>query len=109
MPDTTEYGKRNNIKIDTIIPGRCSYCYLDTPEHRADRLFIRSEVPVDFEDQEFQHPNFEYVLVFCSFSKKHESAFLQCMADLDRTLRIEGHDDYGDAIDFLAGLFEEKQ
>lgn len=107
MSDIT-YGKGNHIKIDTRFPGRCSYCYLDTPEHRADRLFIRSEVLVDFEDMEFQHPDLNYVVVFCSIAKKHEKAFLQCMADLDRALRIEGHDDYKEAIDFFSGLFDRK-
>lgn len=109
MSDTTEYGKHNNIKIDTIMPGRCSYCHLDTPRHRADQLFIRSEIPIDFEDREFHHPDFEYVLVFCSFKKKYEPAFLQCMADLEHALRIEGSSDYGPAVDFLASLFEDEE
>ena len=109
MSDTTEYGKHNNIKIDTIMPGSRSYCYLDTPEHRADQLFIRSEIPVDFENHEFHHPDFEYVLVFYSFKKKYEPAFLQCMADLEHALRIEGSSDYGPAVDFLASLFEDEE
>lgn len=108
LSDTTEYGKHNNTKIDTVMPDRCSYCYHDTRQHRADQLFIRSEIPVDFEDHEFHHPDFEYVLVFRLF-KKYGPAFLQCMADLDRALRIERSSDYGSAVDFLASLFEDEE
>ena len=69
----------------------------------TDRLIV-----LEKEHPEFQHPDLNYVVVFCSIAKKHEKAFLQCMADLDRALRIEGHDDYKEAIDFVSGLFDRK-
>ena len=89
-----EYGMSNNIKLTSKIPGRCNYLYADSLEYRADQLFIRRRIPVKFESKEMHKPGSEYVLVFCRFKRKHEDAFLECMADLERAMLSEGHHDY---------------
>ena len=88
-----QYGKTNNAKLLTRVPGRRAYVYADASNRRADRLFIRSEIPVKF-DGDYEKDDQEYVIVFCHFKKKHEAAFLECMADLERALVMDGHGDY---------------
>lgn len=100
-----EYGKRNNLKLDTKLPGRCEYVYMDSPDHRADRLFIRSRIPVRFRRKEMGKEGFDYVLVFCRFKRKYESAFLECMADLDRAMMLEGCTGYRGACDWFSQVF----
>lgn len=88
------YGETNNVKLSTRVPGRCAYVFADTPDHRADAIFIRNEVPVRFKRGEYAKEGFGYVLVFCHFGKRHEERFLECMADLERAMLIEGRSDY---------------
>lgn len=102
-----EYGKRNYLKLDTKVPGLREYVYMDSPDHRADRLFIRSRIPVQFRRKDMGRGSFDYVLVFCRFKKKYESVFLECMADLDKAMILEGHRGYQDACDWFAGMFSE--
>lgn len=45
-----EYGTANNMKLECRRPGRVRYMYIDSAERRADRLFVRSGLPVSFED-----------------------------------------------------------
>lgn len=96
-----QYGKTNNVKLDTWVPGRCEYVYADVPEHRADKLFIRSEIPVRFRRGEMTKDGEGYVIVFCRFKKRYEGRFLECMADLERAMVMEGHSDYGAFCDAL--------
>lgn len=103
---TGEYGKRNNIKIDTAKPFRCEYAYVDTVKHRADRLFIDVGIPVRFSRKEFTNGS-GYAVVFCTFKKKYEPAFLECMEQLDRALSITGGDAYGSTAEFFSGLMSE--
>ena len=49
----------------------------------------------------------EYVVAFCHFKSKYEAAFLECMADLERAMILEGETDYRDACERLAGIFSE--
>lgn len=103
-----QYGKANNVKLDTWMPGRCEYVFADLPSHRADALFIRSEVPVRFRRKEMVKDGAGYVLVFCHFRKRYEGRFLECMADLERAMIIEGHGDYPAFCDeVIAPLLEE--
>ena len=98
-----QYGKTNNVKLDTWVPGRCEYAFADVPEHRADALFIRSEIPIKFRRNEMSKDEGEFVIVFCRFKKQYEEGFLECMADLERTMIMEGHAGYGDFCDSLLG------
>lgn len=102
-----EYGQSNNIKMHTRISGRCEYAYLDSRSHRADCLFIRSEIPVRFERKEWEKDGVDYVIVFCHFKSKYEAAFLDCMADLEKAMVLEGKADYRDVCERLAGIFSE--
>lgn len=105
-----QYGKTNNVKLDAWLPGRCEYAFADVPEHRADKLFIRSEIPVRFRRREMTKDGEGYVIVFCHFKKRHEEKFLECMADLERAMVMEGHTDYGDFCESLLGpIIEESR
>ena len=104
-----EYGKTNNVKLDTQVPGRCEYAYADVPEHRADKLFIRSEIPVRFRRGEMTKDGEDYVIVFCRFKKRYEGRFLECMADLERAMVMEGHSDYGAFCDALLRPIMERE
>lgn len=99
-----EYGLRNNIKLDTRIPWRCEYAYIDSQSHRADRLFIRSEIPVRFRRKEMRHADSDYVVVFCRFKSTYEPEFLACMADLEKAMVLEGNSGYRDACVWLEGI-----
>ena len=99
------YGKINNLKLDTRWPNRCEYLFFDLPSHRADKLFIRSKVPVHFFRKEMEHPDFEYVIVFCRFKKQYEERFLECMADLERAMILEGHGDYRACCEWWSEVF----
>lgn len=103
-----QYGKTNNVKLDTWLPGRCEYAFADVPEHRADALFIRSEIPVSFRRKEMGRDGEDYVIVFCRFRKQYEERFLECMADLERAMAMEGHAGYGDFCDSLLGAIIDK-
>ena len=105
-----EYGSTNNVKLDTWMPGRCEYVYADVPEHRADKLFIRSEIPVRFRRREMTKDGEGYVIVFCHLKKRHEERFLECMSDLERSMVMEGHADYREFCESLLGpIIEEGQ
>jgi|GEM_PF-1833479 len=103
-----QYGKNNNVKLDTWMPGRCEYAFADVPEHRADKLFIRSEIPVRFKRGEMSKAGVDYIIVFCRFKKQYEEAFLECMADLERAMVLEGRGDYGEFCGSLLGPIIER-
>ena len=102
---TMHYGRANNVKLGTWVPGRCEYAFVDVPEHRADALFIRAEVPVKFRRNEMGNDDVEFVIVFCHFKKIHEERFLECMADLERAMFLEGYAGYGEFCDLFLGPF----
>ena len=104
------YGKTNNVKLDTWVPGRCEYAFADVPEHRADALFIRSGIPVRFRRKEMGKDDTGFVIVFCRFKKQYEGRFLECMADLERVMIMEGYAGYREFCDSLLGplINEEK-
>ena len=49
-----------------------------------------------------------YIIVFCRFKKQYEEAFLECMADLERAMVLEGRGDYGEFCDSLLGPIIER-
>ncbi|MCI8467927.1 MAG: hypothetical protein HFJ75_00215 [Eggerthellaceae bacterium] len=102
-----DYGKNNCIKLQSTLPGRMEYLYVDTPGYRADRIFIQHQIPVRFRRGECVKDGYEYVVVFCHFPKKREADFLTCMAQLERALLLEGHSDYRTACDELIGMLRE--
>lgn len=99
-----EYGASNNMRLECRRPGRARYMYVDSAERRADRLFGRSELPVSFED-DLAKPGCGFIVVICTVAKAREADFLECMADLERAMLIEGRDDYpafcGEMMDML--------
>lgn len=102
-----EYGTCNCCKLDSTLPWRAEYLYLDTPAHRADKLFIRAHLPVRFLKTEYGKGDSEYVVVFCHFPRKREEDFLRCMADLEKALIIEGHSDYREVCDNFIGMIKQ--
>lgn len=84
---------RNNVKMDTRMSGRCKYAFVDSPEHRADRILIGALIPAAFEHQEARSSTEGYELRICYFDRKYEAWFLNCMADLAWVL--EGDDQNG--------------
>lgn len=98
-----EYGKRNSVKVDRISLLSCEYFYVDSLDRRSDKLFIRSRVPVKFKD-DFTKDGWGFVVVSCSFRKKYERAFLDCMADLERTMLLESVDGYERAVETFRSI-----
>ena len=99
-----EYGAANNMKLECRMPGRVRYMYIDSAERRADRLFVRSGLPVSFED-DLAKPGCGFIVVICTVSKAREADFLECMADLERAMLIEGRDGYPAFCEEIAGMF----
>ncbi len=89
-----DYGKFNNFELTTKLPNTCEYLFVDVPNHRADQIFIRNQIPVRFRRKELSSGDSAYVIIFCRFKKKYRSQFLESMADLERCMLIEGHTDY---------------
>ena len=98
-----EYGKRNNVKVSRMSPFSCEYFYVDSADRRADKLFIRSKVPVRFKD-DFTRDGWDFIIVSCSFRRRYEEAFLECMADLERAMVMESRDGYDQAVETFQGI-----
>lgn len=45
------------------------------------------------------------LVVICTVSKAREADFLECMADLERAMLIEGRDGYPAFCEEIAGMF----
>lgn len=100
-----DYGTTNNLELSTKLPNTCEYLFVDTPNHRADQIFIRNKIPVRFLRRELSCEDAAYVIVFCRFKKKHRSRFLESMADLERSMVMEGHTNYAEfCIDLMKML-----
>ena len=83
-------GTRNFAKMSTCGAKRSKYAFVDSSEHRADRIFIGALIPVSFERQGRKRTNGAYELRICSFDSKYESWFLNCMSDLEWVLEGDG-------------------
>ncbi len=84
----------NNMKLSTRLSGRCKYVFVDAVEHRAERFLIGALIPVSFEYKVEANPSRPYELRVCSFESRYEQAFLECMADLELAMFLDGRDDY---------------
>ena len=84
----------NNMKLATRLSGRCKYVFVDSVEHKAERFLIDSLIPVSFEYPTKTSGGQPYELRVCSFECRYEQSFLDCMADLEWAMFLDGHDDY---------------
>lgn len=98
-----QYGEVNNFPIKPRVPWRSIFAFVDTADYRADDIFLRAKLPVRFLRDEVVFDGNEYVIVFCSVRKKDRMRFLECMADLERAMIMEGHADY---TYFCKGLYD---
>lgn len=54
---------KNLIKIDKFLLGYAYYCFVDTTDYLADRIFIRRKISVRFGD-EYGRNGSDYIIVF---------------------------------------------
>lgn len=73
---------RNHMKLTTRLSGKCKYAFVDSPDHRADRILIGALIPAVFERMQPNDAEAGYELRICTFDAKYEAWFLNCMADL---------------------------
>lgn len=71
------------------------FCYVDTNEYLADRIFIRRKINVLAGD-EYGSEQSKYVIVFCKVKKKDREEFLEAMKELEQKMLLLGHTDYMD-------------
>ncbi len=69
------------------------FCYVDTNEYLADRIFIRRKINVLAGD-EYGSDTSDYVIVFCKVKKKHREEFVAAMEELEKKMLLLGHRDY---------------
>ena len=93
----------NNMKLATRLSGRCKYVFVDTAEHRAERFLIGALIPVSFDYPASSPGNQPYELRVCSFEHRYEQGFLECMADLELAMYLDGRDDYPEYCRALLG------
>lgn len=102
----------NYVRQASVDPGYCRYLFVDSADHRADRVIMGSLIPVRFlpldaEDTRNRTLTTEnqetppFALRLCSFEERYESWFLCCMADLEWMLKVEGP--YLEACEELLG------
>lgn len=72
----------NNVKMQAPVTGRCKYAFVDSVEHRADRILIGALIPVSYEHGVAQRTEDGFELRICSFESKYEQWFANCMDDL---------------------------
>jgi len=84
---------KNYIKIESKIPFRKRYIYLDTEEYYADQLFVKYEIPVRF-GFELTHPDHPYIFIDCKFWSKDEHKFLKALRELPNKMLLCGYKDY---------------
>ena len=87
---TTYEPTRNNLKLTSRMANRCKYAFVDSVEHRADRILIGALIPVSFERDGASKTDNGFELRVCSFDRKYESWFMACMADLGWVLGDDG-------------------
>lgn len=91
----------NNVKLASSVDERCRYAFVDSKEHRADRILMGSLIPTAFETVESEAEHEEFEIRVCSFKSRYESWFLCCMSDLEWVLQVEGN--YVKACEKLLG------
>ena len=99
---------RNWIKIDTVIPWRSCFAYVDSHATLADRCFAQRGLHVHF-NGDYVKEHEPYRFVFCWVRKSQSDDFLQCMEDLQRRMLLTGHADYLKWCDDWIGRLDPKQ
>ena len=94
---------RNHLKLVTRLSGRCRYAFVDVDEHRADRILIGALIPVSFERPGSIRRNDGFELRICSFERKYETWFLNCMSDLEWVIEGTCAESYARACETLLG------
>ena len=69
------------------------YAFLDSPDYKADGLFIKHRVRVKFL-QEYAKEGIEYHMIFCRIRKADEDAFLDALRELPDKMLLCGCPDY---------------
>lgn len=69
------------------------FCFIDTNEYLADRLFINHKVRVHFQNEAYR-PDIDYVFIFCKVKKRDVSEFLEALEELKNKMILLGHSDY---------------
>ena len=77
------------------------YMIVDVPEHYADQIFIRHELPVKFGEEYYRKPDAGYVMVMVKVRKNRERDFISSMEELRRKMILLGHTDYDEFCDSL--------
>ena len=84
---------KNYMEIDKFSLKYKYFCYVDTHEYVADRIFVRRKINVLAGD-EYGSEQSKYVIVFCKVKKKDREEFLAAMEELEKKMLILGHRDY---------------
>lgn len=86
---------KNYMEINRFSIKYRYFCYVDTNEYLADRIFIRRKINVLAGD-EYSSEQSRYVIVFCKIKKKDREEFEAAMEELEKKMLILGHRDYMD-------------
>lgn len=86
---------KNYMEIDKFSFKYCYFCFVDTNEYLADKIFIRHKINVKFGD-EYGREGSDYVIVFCKVKKKDQEEFREAMKELEKKMLLLGHTDYMD-------------
>ena len=73
------------------------YCFFDTEDYLANRLFAKYKLKVKFKE-ELTKPGFPYKICFCKVKKKDSEKFLKCMLELIDLMILNGHTRYKEEI-----------
>lgn len=86
---------------------RLTYAFVDTNDYRADSLFIRHKVTVDFKE-EYKKDDTEYRVIFCQIRRKDKEEFEKALDELITKIELFGHTDYVEFCQcFLANMPKE--
>lgn len=69
------------------------FCFVDTNEYFADRIFKQHKINVKLGD-EYGRDDSKYVIIFCRVKKKEREEFETAMKELEQKMLILGHKDY---------------
>lgn len=72
------------------------FCYVDTAEYMADKLFADEGVAVKYGDGYFVKPGSPYIIVFCKCRKSDTGKFLSALRKLPSKALLLGCQDYLD-------------
>lgn len=102
---------KNYIKVRNKIPFLVSYCYIDCNKYIADEIFDNHDFPfIYFHKKELYNKITNFIIVRCTFFKKHEELFFECMEHLRRKLEFLDYnvEDYDKLSEVLTKVQEER-